>query len=76
MANSGREIADYSCPSCGHSRLPRDNGPQPIFKCPKCGRQVHEAVAENADALEALAEADDAPGRMARALLETGGVVE
>jgi ribosomal protein L37AE/L43A len=68
------ETADYSCPECGHSTLPRDNTPMPRFRCERCGNVVHEAVARNVDLLERLSERDDVAGDLARQLLETGGV--
>jgi predicted RNA-binding Zn-ribbon protein involved in translation (DUF1610 family) len=73
---SSREVAGYSCPECGQSKLPRDNTPGAIFRCPECGKQIHEAVADAADDLEPLADRDDAIGAKVRALLNTGGVVE
>lgn len=68
------ERANWSCPSCNSSDIFRESGS--IFECRNCGEQVHEAVAENADALQRLSDRNDNAGQIARTLLETGGVSE
>ncbi|WP_390884086.1 eL43 family ribosomal protein [Halapricum hydrolyticum] len=68
------ERADFSCPSCNSSDVFRDSGS--IFECRNCGERIHEAVGENADALERLSDRHDDAGAIARTLLETGGVSE
>lgn len=68
-----RELAEYGCPGCS-GQLVRDNTSAPRFRCESCEAKVHEAVAENADALSRLADRGDGVGDIARRLLETGGV--
>lgn len=70
------ELADYSCPDCGHTRLPRDNTAKSVFRCPECGNRIHEAVAKSAETLRSLADRQDKIGDYARTLLETGGVAK
>lgn len=65
---------NYKCPSCD-GRLLAASAPD-TYECKRCGGQVKEAIAENRDALETLAESDLSCSWIAEELLNanpTGG---